>query len=489
VTELPRTHPSPDRLVAFRLGRLEEPESGEIRGHLADCPSCRGLAEALRPENLRSLLQDTAATTPPPIPEAPTIVPAATPAGDPTAIPPELASHSRYRILRPLGSGGMGCVYKAEHRLMERPVALKVINRELIRDPAAVERFHREVKTAARLAHPNIVTAHDAEQANELHFLVMEYVEGVSLDWLVEQRGRLPMAEACEYVRQAALGLQHAHERGMVHRDIKPQNLMLTPEKKVKILDFGLARFVSDSQPTGPLTKVGSVMGTPDYISPEQANDSRTADIRGDIYSLGCTLYFLLTARVPFPEGSLLQKLMAHVDRQPQPITELRHDLPAGLVQVVNRMMAKDPSRRYQTPAEVAQALLPFTLPVASVAEFTPVTPIPPVATTVTPAPTPPPEEPVTVAPILAEVVPSTPGLSVLSRQARTLTMASFLLGAFALPSCLCLGVGRVPISIIGLALGGVAFGMARRQAGRAWRLPLLAMVLNGLAFVLAVSR
>jgi predicted Ser/Thr protein kinase len=489
VTETLGTHPSPERLVAFRLGRLQELEAGGIRRHLDDCPSCRSLAEALEPESLRLLLQDAGATaTPPPLPEAATIVPAATPAGDATAIPTELADHSRYRLIEVLGSGGMGCVYRAEHRLMERPVALKVISRELTRDPAAVERFRREVKTAARLSHPNIVTAHDAEQANDLHFLVMEYVEGVSLDRLVEQRGRLPVAQACEYVRQAALGLQHAHERGMVHRDIKPQNLMLTPQGQVKVLDFGLARFVSDSQPTGPLTKLGSIMGTPDYISPEQANDSRTADIRGDIYSLGCTLYYLLTARVPFPDGSLLQKLMAHVEKQPQPITELRGDLPDGLVSVLNRMMAKDPARRYQSPGEAAQALLPFTLPVASVPDFFTVAPLASVVPSVPPAPTPAPEAPTTVEPVLAEVVPAGPTVPEANQRIRMLALASILLGVLALPHCLCLGMGRIPISIIGLALGAVAFALARKQAERSLGLPILGTALNAVAFVLAVS-
>jgi hypothetical protein len=169
------------------------------------------------------------------------------------------------------------------------------------------------------------------------------------------------VADACAYVRQAALGLQHAHERGMVHRDIKPHNLMLTPEGQVKILDFGLARFVSESPTGGGLTQVGTSMGTPDYIAPEQARDASAADTRADIYSLGCTLYSFLTGQPPFPGGDYIQKVMAHIERAPRPVSEFRGDVPPELERVVERMMAKDPAQRFQTPAEVAEALAPFT--------------------------------------------------------------------------------------------------------------------------------
>jgi serine/threonine protein kinase len=287
-----------------------------------------------------------------------------------------LAGHPRYHLLQLLGTGGMGSVYRAQHRLMERSVALKVINPNLGKKPAMVERFQREVKAAARLTHAHIVTAHDAEQAGDTHFLVMEFVDGVSLAQRVQQGGRLPVAEACTYVRQAALGLQHAFERGMVHRDIKPHNLMLTGEGQVKILDFGLARFVRETassgsdaagtalppatQATEQLTEVGSLMGTADFIAPEQADDPRQADIRADIYSLGCTLYYLLAGHSPFPEGTSLEKLAAHRERVATPIGKLRDDLPAGLPQVIERMMAKGPGERYQTPADVAEALTRF---------------------------------------------------------------------------------------------------------------------------------
>jgi WD40 repeat protein len=241
---------------------------------------------------------------------------------------------------------------------MERPVALKVIKKALTDDPGVVERFRREVKAAARLSHPNIVHAYDAEQAGDTHFLVMEYVEGTDLGKRVKERGPLPVREACDYVRQAALGLEHARERGLVHRDVKPQNLMLTPQGVIKILDFGLAQLASAA--AGSLTGLGTLMGTPDYIAPEQARDARSADIRADVYSLGCTLYHLLAGRPPFGEGLPLERVVAHLERPPRPLAEVRRELPSGLVAVVERMMAKDPARRYQTPGAVAEALAPF---------------------------------------------------------------------------------------------------------------------------------
>ncbi|HEV3448346.1 MAG TPA: family 16 glycoside hydrolase, partial [Gemmataceae bacterium] len=309
--------------------------------------------------------------------DAPTVGYAAQSAASSHDAPVALANHPRYRVLQLLGSGGMGSVYKAEHRKMERTVALKVLNPELIRNAAALQRFLQEVKTAAKLLHPNIVTAHDADEAGGVHFLVMEYVEGVSLADLVRKRGRMPVPRACECMRQAAIGLQHAFEKGMVHRDIKPQNLMLSAQGRVKILDFGLARFAMESATAAPavpgnssqktgLTLAGAIMGTPDYMAPEQAADARQADIRADIYSLGCTLYDLLSGQPPFPEGTLIQKVMAHHERLPRPLTDFRADVPPELMEVLAKMMAKDPARRYQTPIDVAKALAPFVKPGAA---------------------------------------------------------------------------------------------------------------------------
>jgi serine/threonine protein kinase len=285
------------------------------------------------------------------------------PSGPPPDLPPELAKHPRYLILRELGRGGMGVVYQARQTVMNRPVVIKVINKVLLDQPDALERFHREVRAAAKLAHPNIVTAYDAEQAGDLHMLVMEFVPGQSLEEVLRKKGLLPVAQACSYIRQAALGLQHAHKQGMVHRDIKPQNLMLTPQGQVKILDFGLARIASERSQGGALTAANAYMGTPDYSSPEQATDARTADIRADLYSLGCTLYCLLAGRPPFQEDTAVKTILAHLEKEPQPLPELRPDVPAALWAVVARLLAKEPKRRYQTPAEVAQALTPFGKP------------------------------------------------------------------------------------------------------------------------------
>ncbi len=275
-------------------------------------------------------------------------------------LPPELRSHPRYRVIRELGRGGMGVVYRAEQTLMNRAVAIKVLGGSLLGSPGAAERFLREVRSAAQLSHPNIVIAHDAEQVGGAYMLVMEYVEGQSLDQVLRRKGPLPLAPACHFARQAALGLQHAFGRGMVHRDIKPQNLMLTPEGQVKILDFGLAKVVRENSGDKSLTAANAYMGTPDYCAPEQATDARKADTRADVYSLGCTLYALLAGVPPFQEETPILTILAHVDKQPRPLPELRPDVPPELWAVVARMLAKDPAQRYQTPAEVAQALAPF---------------------------------------------------------------------------------------------------------------------------------
>jgi tRNA A-37 threonylcarbamoyl transferase component Bud32 len=289
------------------------------------------------------------------------------------ALPAELREHPRYRVVRLIGHGGMGAVYEAEHLVMGRRVALKVIHPRFIASPDAVERFQREVRSASRLHHPNVVTAHDAEQAGDVHFLVMEYVEGKTLTQHLRETGPLSAPEACSIARQAALGLQHADEKGLTHRDVKPDNLMLTPDGTVKVLDFGLARLgpeaeaVADGATPAPeggrLTAVGTVMGTPDYLAPEQATDAQNADTRADLYSLGCTLYRMLTGQVPFPGGGTLDKLLAHAQQKPAPLSKFRSDLPRGLEEVVVKLMAKRPEDRYQTPAEAAAALAPFAAP------------------------------------------------------------------------------------------------------------------------------
>jgi serine/threonine protein kinase len=313
----------------------------------------------------------------------------------------------QYRLLDRLGAGGMGQVYKAEHLLMKRVVALKVILRvrrpaggkssgrkkcvraagtgAVLRTPEAalsVERFRREVEAAARLCHPNIVTAYDAAEARGLHFLVMEYVEGLDLERLLVETGPLPVPLVAEAVRQTALALQYAHERGLVHRDVKPSNLLLArpsalapadtatplpgslrPERPlIKLLDLGLARLAhtaaraGDDRSSDPLAGE-ALSGTPDYMAPERGHDPDHADIRSDLYSLGCTAYHLLTGRVPFPGGSWTEKLLRHRLDAPLPLRDLRPDVPEPLATVVQRLLAREPEDRYPAPAAVAAAL------------------------------------------------------------------------------------------------------------------------------------
>jgi serine/threonine-protein kinase len=267
-----------------------------------------------------------------------------------------------YVLLDRLGEGGMGQVFKARHRHMKRTVALKQIRKEKLANAAAVDRFYQEVQAAAQLTHPNIVLAFDAGQAGTTHFFAMEYVEGCDLKRLVREQGPLPVAQACEYVRQAALGLDHAHGRGLVHRDIKPANLLVTAGDApvVKILDMGLARLGDSFAKDRDLTRLGQVLGTPDYLAPEQALDSRKVDIRADIYSLGCTLFFLLTGRTVFDAENVTEVLVKHHSEPPPALRSVRPDAPAALEALLARMLAKKPEHRPAVPAAVAAALEPF---------------------------------------------------------------------------------------------------------------------------------
>jgi WD40 repeat protein/serine/threonine protein kinase len=265
-----------------------------------------------------------------------------------------------YVLLDRLGEGGMGAVYKARNWKLGKVVALKVICQERLGSETAARRFEREIRATAQLSHPNIVHAYDADRVGDTLLLVMEHVDGsVDFAHLLKQRGPLPVAQACAYVRQAALGLQHAHEHGLTHRDVKPRNLLLAANGTVKLLDLGLARQeqAADGQSASTLTQEGVIMGTPDYIAPEQALDAHAADIRSDLYSLGCTFYHLLTGRVPFPRGTLTEKLLQHQLELPTPVERLRPDVPPAVAAVVRKLLAKRPEDRYQTPADLAAAL------------------------------------------------------------------------------------------------------------------------------------
>ncbi|MFM9961099.1 MAG: serine/threonine-protein kinase [Planctomycetaceae bacterium] len=275
-----------------------------------------------------------------------------------------------YVVLDKLGEGGMGVVYKAEHRRMKRIVALKVISEEALKARGVIQRFEREVQAVAKLEHPNVVTAYDADQEGETHFLVMQYVEGDDLSAIVKKSGPLTVDRAVDYVLQAARGLEFAHQNGVIHRDVKPHNMLLSKEGVVKILDLGLARVenpMSVNHET-TLTSTGAVLGTIDYMSPEQAEDTRTADERSDIYSLGCTLFYLLTARVAYPGDTMMKRLLAHREaalpslatalearnREGRGSTTVTLDARlATLDTVFRRMIAKKPADRQPSMTEV----------------------------------------------------------------------------------------------------------------------------------------
>jgi len=263
----------------------------------------------------------------------------------------------KYKVLEKLGAGGMGQVFLCEHKLMRRRVAVKVLPTAKAEDPSSLERFYREARAVAAVDHPNIVRAYDIDQDENLHFLVMEYVDGTNLQDLVKKVGPLDPIRACHYIYGASVGLQHAHEIGLVHRDIKPGNILVDRAGVVKILDMGLARFFNDDEDILTKKYDENVLGTADYLAPEQALDSHTVDIRADIYSLGATFYFLLTGSPPFPEGSVAQKLIWHQNRHPRHIRSLRADVPDEIIAITERMMMKDPAKRFQVPADVMATL------------------------------------------------------------------------------------------------------------------------------------
>ena len=329
-------------------------------------------------------------------------------------------------LLERLGEGGMGQVFKARQKMLNRVVALKVIRKECLDNPKVILRFQREIRAAGQLSHPHIVRAYDADQVNGNYYIAMEFIDGADLARLVKDNGPLRVDQACEYIRQAALGLQHAHERGLVHRDIKPANLLVAsavssdrrrssamlvrpkdfsmktssgilsrsmptltyPWGVVKVLDMGLARCTDafTGRSITHLTQVGAVMGTPEFIAPEQARDSHTSDIRADLYSIGCTLYFLLTGQAPFPNGTITEKLIQHQMDEPEAVGQVRRErlltwngpngpvhvneellrIPVQVERIIGKLLQKNPDDRHQTPIELANDLQTIVMQLAN---------------------------------------------------------------------------------------------------------------------------
>ncbi|MBS0208202.1 MAG: protein kinase [Planctomycetes bacterium] len=391
-------------LLEFASGVLADDRAERIAAHLEHCDSCaealgaldltsdpmlaalrqiagRGTARGEAPEMLVSLILATV-----PVPLAANdararslLLPADTLQDDDQSLPStEPSDHQRqhgsreslleleetidcYQLISLLGEGGMGTVYKARHLHLNSIVAVKLLSPHRLRSPHAVARFHREMQAIGRLDHPNIVGARDAGRADDVDFLVMDYVDGVDLKTLARQIGAFPMTEACEIIRQAACGLQHAHEHGLVHRDLTPANLMLTSHGQVKILDLGLSMLTLDEDETLSTSEV--TLGTVDYMAPEQIRNSHDASPSSDLYSLGCTLYRLLLGQSPYSGpryNSIAKKLLGHVQAPVPHLIDFLPTIPPVLDKIVHRLMAKAPRDRFQSAAELAAALAPF---------------------------------------------------------------------------------------------------------------------------------
>jgi tRNA A-37 threonylcarbamoyl transferase component Bud32 len=267
----------------------------------------------------------------------------------------------KFKLLERVGVGGMGQVFLCEHMFMKRRVAIKVLPPAKAEQPAALGRFYREARAAGSLQHPNIVRTHDIDQDGNLHFIVMDYVDGSNLLDAVKKFGPMDIGRAVSYTRQTAVGLDYAFRTGIIHRDIKPGNVLIDRKGVARILDMGLARFYKDHGDQLTIKYDDKiVLGTADYVAPEQVANSHSVDIRADVYALGATLYFLLAGHPPFPTGTVSQKLLWHRTKEPTPIQQVRPEVPDGLAAIVARMMSKDPKARYQTPAQVAAELEPW---------------------------------------------------------------------------------------------------------------------------------
>lgn len=366
------TCPSQEELFAYAVGRLTDEISEAITAHLNSCADCETTLAALDDSNdtLVLRLREPAADNPyseesecrEAVVQARAVLDRSS-SEDPFSRLTCGRALGEYLLIEELGQGGMGRIFKALHTKLDRIVAVKVLTGRRREDRHAIARFEREMKAVGGLVHPNIVQAHDAREIDGTQLLIMEFVDGLDLAKTVERVGSLPVAEACELIRQTALALQCAHEHGLIHRDIKPSNIMLSRTGEVKLLDLGLARFQTEASAGDAMTEEGQVMGTVDYIAPEQASGSSSVDIRADLYSLGCSLYYLLTGQAPFggPEHrGTLGKMNAHIHQAVPPIRQSAPETPDMLVAILDRMLAKTPDDRFATPAAVAAVLKQF---------------------------------------------------------------------------------------------------------------------------------
>lgn len=382
--------PDLDQLRSYFLGRMTDVEAETLETHLETCSSCQQMMATLDNEQdslvgklCRAVEREEFLNDMPHLEAVSAIrrfpnVPAA-PSGTSAAMAEQgigtddakvvdtavrtSGSIAHYELVRRIGAGGMGTVYEAIHKRLHRVVALKVLTTRRLADAESIARFEREMATLGKLRNPHVVAATDAGEADGTHYLVMEFVEGVTVAELLRRKSPLPIADACELIRQAASGLQYIHENDLVHRDIKPSNLMVTPHGQVKILDLGLAMFASRSEFPLELTKTNQIMGTLDYMAPEQCHDSRAVDIRADIYSLGATFYKLVTGESVLGKCAFdtpIQKLTAIATGDIAPVSTHRSDVPEPVARTIERMLAKNAADRFSTPAEVVEALSPF---------------------------------------------------------------------------------------------------------------------------------
>ncbi|MBC8352513.1 MAG: protein kinase [Planctomycetes bacterium] len=366
--------PSEDRLRAFTLGQLPNEQSDELFEHLRTCEGCRAgldtiedsedslIASLRKPDELAEFSAEPDCQVA--MAKALGALALASETGASSEVDELPKSIGEYEIIRMLGQGGMGNVFLARHTKLGREVALKVLAGDRLANRRTRERFEAEMRAVGRLSHPNIVTAHDAREVDGTAVLVTEFIDGFDLSQLVRRTGPLSIADACEIVRQTAVALEYTSGQGFVHRDVKPSNIMLSNVGEVKLLDLGLARLQCDENDRPEITGTGQAMGTADFVAPEQVADSRGVDVRADIYSLGCTLFKLLTGNAPFADeqhDTAFSKMTAHVSQEPPSLGKLLPDAPSSLTKLVDSMLAKHPEDRPQSPMSVAEQLAAFT--------------------------------------------------------------------------------------------------------------------------------